>query len=123
LAQNKVVLVRRDTGKKISVSQEGIDAALTDLFARIQQDMLAKSKAFRDEHTYAADSFEKFRETLKEKPGFVWAHWCGSPNCEKEIKAVTQADIRTVPQDGVEEGRCVLCGERSPQRVLFAKAY
>jgi prolyl-tRNA synthetase len=42
----------------------------------------------------------------------------------KRIKDLTKATIRCIPLDSVEEaGSCILTGNSSGRRVLFAKAY
>ena len=48
----------------------------------------------------------------------------GKGSVEDKIKALTKATIRCIPLDNkIEEGKCVLTGNLSKQRVLFAKAY
>ena len=52
------------------------------------------------------------------------AHWCGSAECEKQVSADTGATIRVIPFDSPDEaGRCIVDGQPSERRVLFAKAY
>jgi len=61
---------------------------------------------------------------LLEKGGFVAAHWDGSSETEQKIKELTKATIRCIPLNNPqEEGKCVLTGNKSNQRVLFARAY
>jgi prolyl-tRNA synthetase len=41
-----------------------------------------------------------------------------------KIKELTKATIRTIPLNNVQEaGKCILTGNPSTQRVVFAKAY
>ena len=55
---------------------------------------------------------------------FVYAHWDGTEETEKEIKDETGATIRCIPFEGkTKEGRCVKTGKPSERKVLFAKAY
>ena len=57
-------------------------------------------------------------------PGFISAHWDGTPETEEKIKDLTKATIRCIPLDQKnEEGICVFSGNKSAGRVLFAKAY
>ena len=64
------------------------------------------------------------KKILETKNGFISAHWDGSSETENKIKDMTKATIRCIPFDNkVENGRCVLTGRPSTQRVLFAKAY
>ena len=37
---------------------------------------------------------------MEGRPGFVIAPWCGSAECEAQIKTDTQATIRNMPIDG-----------------------
>jgi prolyl-tRNA synthetase len=61
---------------------------------------------------------------LENKTGFVSAHWDGTSETEEKIKQQTKATIRCIPLDAhAEEGKCVLTGNPSSKRVLFAKAY
>ena len=56
--------------------------------------------------------------------GFAKAHWCGYGKCEEVIKTDLKVTIRCIPFDAVEEdGACVVCGQPSKKRVLWAKSY
>jgi prolyl-tRNA synthetase len=61
---------------------------------------------------------------MEGRPGFVIAGWCGSADCEAQIKAETQATLRNIPFAGVGvAGTCVKCGAPSAGEAWFAKAY
>ncbi|MEO8887499.1 MAG: hypothetical protein ABI367_15655, partial [Mucilaginibacter sp.] len=48
----------------------------------------------------------------------------GTPETEQQIKDETKATIRCIPLNNKqEEGKCILTGKPSTQRVLFARAY
>ena len=59
--------------------------------------------------------------------GFALAHWNGSPRVEEQIKNDLKVTIRCIPFDDPakppESGQCVMTGEPSPRRVLWAKSY
>ena len=56
--------------------------------------------------------------------GFIYAHWDGTPETEQKIKEQTKATIRCIPLNNPkEDGKCILTGNASTQRVLFARAY
>ncbi|MFH1145140.1 MAG: proline--tRNA ligase [Candidatus Eisenbacteria bacterium] len=129
-----VVIVRRDTRAKVPVALDALRPALTDALEAMQRDLLARARAFRDEHTFSVDDYETFKTTLEERPGFIWAHWCRSADCEARVTEETKATIRAVPFDPGEDiategappperGRCLACGGESPRRVLWAKSY
>jgi prolyl-tRNA synthetase len=54
---------------------------------------------------------------------FALAHWDGTPETEQRVKEETRATIRTMPFEPIEPGACVVTGQPSAQRVLFAQAY
>jgi prolyl-tRNA synthetase len=124
LQNNVVEIARRDTKEKQTVSLDGLTDHIKNLLEEIQQQLFNKAKIYRDEHTTNADSWEEFEKLLDEKGGFVAAHWDGTAETEEEIKNKTKATIRCIPLNNKqEEGKCILTGKTSTQRVLFARAY
>lgn len=124
LANGTVELARRDTLSKESVSLEGIAGYVKNLLKEIQKALFDKAIHYRKQHTTAVDTFPEFKKVLKNKGGFISAHWDGTAQTEERIKEYTKATIRCIPLDQEDEdGVCVLTGEPSKRRVLFAKAY
>jgi len=94
------------------------------LLEDIQTNIYQKASTFRAENTTEVDTYEEFKRLLDEKPGFLSAHWDGTPETEQKIKDETKATIRCIPLNNKqEEGKCILTGKPSTQRVLFARAY
>ena len=101
-----------------------IDRYVVELLEEMQQHLYNKALAFRTESTREANSWEEFVKILDEKGGFVSAHWDGTEETEDKIKEQTKATIRCIPiNNKQEEGKCILTGAPSTQRVLFARAY
>jgi prolyl-tRNA synthetase len=124
LENNTAEIARRDTKEKSSVSMDGLSDRIVSLLQEIQQGMYNKALAYREAHITKADSWQEFEKLLNEKGGFISAHWDGTPETETKIKELTKATIRCIPLDNeVEEGKCILTGKPSKQRVLFAQAY
>ena len=124
LENNTVELARRDTREKQSVSMDGLSARIPQLLEEVQQAIFDKAKVYRDQHITKADTWADFEKLLNEKGGFIAAHWDGTAETEARIKELTKATIRCIPLDNAgEEGKCVLTGKPSRQRVLFAQAY
>lgn len=124
LANGTVELARRDTLSKESVSVEGIARYVKNLLKEIQKALFDKAIHYRKQHTTAVDTFPEFKKVLKNKGGFISAHWDGTAQTEERIKEYTKATIRCVPLDQEDEdGVCILTGKPSKRRVLFAKAY
>jgi len=117
-------VARRDTLTKETKTKDGIATFISGLLEQIQEDLFNKALNYRDTHITEVNSFEEFKSVLNDKGGFVSAHWDGTAATEEKIKDLTKATIRCIPLDSVEEvGSCILTGNPSGKRVLFAKAY
>jgi len=124
LENNQVEIARRDTKEKTTVSMEGITETVAQLLSDIQSNLFNRAKKFRDEHITKVDTWDDFIAVLDTKAGFVSAHWDGTPETEEKIKEMTKATIRCIPLNNEQEaGVCILTGNPSVQRVLFARAY
>jgi prolyl-tRNA synthetase len=124
LEKNVAEVARRDTKAKESVSLDGLANTVHVLHNAIQNSIFQKAKDFRDSRITKADSWEEFMEILDGKGGFVSAHWDGTAGTEEKIKELSKATIRCIPLDNpAEEGKDILTGKPSIQRVLFARAY
>ncbi len=124
IENNTVEVARRDTLTKEVVSIDGVDEYVSDLLEQIQESIYNKAIDFRTEKTTEVDSYDEFKKVLNDKGGFVLAHWDGTSETEQKIKDETKATIRCIPLDGDKTpGKCMVTGEPSAQRVLFAKAY
>ncbi|RYD87117.1 MAG: proline--tRNA ligase, partial [Sphingobacteriales bacterium] len=119
-----VELARRDNKTKETVNQEGLANHIEQLLEEIQANIYKKAFDFRSNNITKVDSYDEFKRLLDEKPGFLSAHWDGTPETEQKIKDETKATIRCIPLDNEQEdGKCILTGKPSTQRVLFARAY
>ena len=124
LEKNVVEVARRDTKEKRVIALEGIAPYVDSLLNEIQQNMFSIAKTYRDEHITPAHTWEEFEKLLDDKGGFISAHWDGTAETEDAIKEKTKATIRCIPLDNQQEnGKCILTGKTSTQRVLFARAY
>jgi prolyl-tRNA synthetase len=124
MENNVVEIARRDTKEKNSVSMDGIANTVANLLNEIQENMYHKALTFRDDNITPVDNWDDFVKTLDDKGGFIAAHWDGTAETEEKIKEQTKATIRCIPlQNKQEEGKCILSGNPSVQRVLFARAY
>ncbi len=135
IEKESVFVYRRDQTRKdrygapIGTFTEGI----VELLDEIQQSLLDKARALRDENTRAINDMDAFHAFFTpentERPeahgGFAWSHWCEGADCEAMINDELSVTIRCIPFDREASGpgACVVCGKPSPGRVVFAKAY
>ena len=120
----QAVIVRRDNGEKCVVALTELNAKVGELLEQMQKDMLERARAHRDDHTYTATTYEEFKDTIENRPGFVKAMWCGDQACEDKIKEDTTATSRCMPfaQEKLSD-KCVCCGRPAKTMVYWGKAY
>ena len=85
-----------------------------------------------------ANSFyDAFKAAMDGRPGFVIAPWCGSADCEAQVKIETQATIRNMPlnsatptdtatltatpQTYMKTGASVVCGVAGTCYLMYGK--
>src|SRR5205814_1682339 len=124
IEKSAVMIARRDTREKQSVSMDGLADRITTLLDEIQRGLFERAKQFREEHTQRASNYADFKQILEGRPGFVIAPWCGSAACETQIKNDTSATIRNMPLGSTAPaGACVRCDNPAHAEAWFAKAY
>jgi prolyl-tRNA synthetase len=124
IEQNQVIIVRRDTGEKVTVAIDELESKIAQLLNDVQHNLFDKALKHREEKTSVAVNFEEFAEKLNTNKGFIKAMWCGDQSCEDKIKEETGATSRCIPfeEESVSE-ECVCCGKEAKQLVYWARAY
>ena len=128
LDKNQAVLVRRDTREKRPVSLDTLGEDASELLGRIQSDMLAVARERQDRNSVRERvSYDRFREIMDGEGAFVFAGWCGNPDCEASVKEDTKATIRVLPDEEFRSAdpptTCLNCGRVATAEALWAKAY
>jgi prolyl-tRNA synthetase len=124
IEKSQVLLARRDTREKLPTPMDGLTETVKRLLEEIQQSLYDRALRFRQEHTQRVATYDELKQVMEGRPGFVVAGWCGSAECEAQIKAETQATLRNIPFSGAGvTGTCVRCDKPSTGEAWFAKAY
>jgi prolyl-tRNA synthetase len=133
LEKNSLVVSRRDQSVKTkeTMSIQEFVATAPEMLMSIQGNLLARATEFRDRHTHKVDSKEEFYEFFSPKNaakpeihgGFALAHWNGSAEVEEQIKNDLKVTIRVIPFGEDQPGECILTGQPSARRVVWAKSY
>ena len=124
IEKGQAVLVRRDTREKYIVPLGEIPAKAAELLEEIQKNMYETALAHRNAHTYDVTTYEEFKKTINEKPGFIRAMWCGCQECEDKVKEETAATARCIPfeQEKLSDV-CFCCGKPAKKMVYWGRAY
>jgi prolyl-tRNA synthetase len=124
IAKGTFEVARRDTLTKEVVLKNEVVDKVSGLMDEIQKNLFSRALNNRTENTTEVCDYEEFKQVLGTKGGFISAHWDGTSETEERIKNETKATIRCIPLNAEkEEGRCMVTGNPSKERVLFAKAY
>lgn len=124
LAAGEAEVHRRDTLEKRQLKLQGLEEQIVALLNDIQANIYRKALTYRDSHITRVETYDELKDVLANKGGFVSAHWDGTTETELRIKEETKATIRCIPENNpLEEGRCVVTGKPSSQRVLMAISY
>ena len=128
LANNSCVLARRDVpgkeGKQMGVPLAGAAERIIEILKDMQRNLFERAKQFRDKNSFEVNSYDELKTKIEEPGGFLWGHWDGTRETEDRIAAETKATIRCIPSGRSKEtGRCIVTGQPSAGRVVFAKAY
>jgi len=134
IASDSVFVGRRDKSRKERFGMQRAEfvGKVSEILADIQNNLFERAKAFRDGNIKVIDNKDDFYKFFtpenKEKPeihgGFALCHWNGSAQVEEQVKNDLNVTIRCIPLDGKPEGgKCVISGEKSERRVIFAKSY
>jgi len=124
IEKGTVFSARRDTREKAALPMADLTTTVKNLLQAIQDNLLARARAFREEHTSEAATWDEFTAAMEGRPGFVIASWCGSADCEAKIKNETQATLRNIPMGSPRvDGTCIKCNAASTVKAWFAKAY
>jgi prolyl-tRNA synthetase len=123
LEAGTIEVARRDTLEKKSLDLHDLPNKIEHMLENIQQNLFTRAVDRREENTHSVDSYDEFKEVLEKKGGFIYAHWDGTAETEEKIKQETKATIRCIPFEDPVEGKCMVSGKPSKQKVIFAKAY
>lgn len=124
LKNKQLTVARRDTYQKVIIEEKEAVKETKTLLEEIQNNLYSKARKTLEEKTTLVKDYREFKKTLKEKGGFLRTSWCGSSECEENIKEETGATIRLRPFTKEEaRSNCVCCGRKAVEMVYFARSY
>ena len=126
IEKNQCVAVRRDTGEKIFISLENLEAEILKLLDAIHDHLYAMALKNREDHTFEIQSPEEAKAITEREGGFLKSKWCGSQECEQAMKDRAGVSSRCIPfqdaQSGTE-GVCPVCGKKCVTDIYWGVAY
>ncbi|MDA8131614.1 MAG: His/Gly/Thr/Pro-type tRNA ligase C-terminal domain-containing protein, partial [Elusimicrobia bacterium] len=96
----------------------------------MQKELFERAKALRAARTRVIDDIAAYEKFFKDEGGgFAWVHWAGGAAEEDEMARRFETSVRNItfedqiPPEAKGEGKCILTGRPSRQRVLMSKSY
>ncbi|OGO88357.1 MAG: proline--tRNA ligase [Clostridiales bacterium GWF2_36_10] len=119
------VIVTRHNREKEIVPLEGITETIKRKLDEVHNSLYQNALKNRKNRTYICSTIDEINaEITKKGDGFIKAMWCGSEECEDEVKAKTGVGSRCILIDDALVGeKCVCCGKTANNLVVWAKAY
>mgnify|MGYP000114204430 CR=1 FL=1 len=122
LEAESVTAKRRDTGEETTFALTEVGTKTVELLGAIQNDLLQRSRTYRDENTRKAQSYDELKEIIKTHKGFVKVFWNDDPEVEAKVKEETKAVSRCKIAEG-QEGIDFYTGKPASDVWLFAQSY
>ena len=124
VSAEQVVVVKRTSGTKETMSIHQVVPALRSLLDSVQRELLDEARAFQEANTHVAPDVDTLVAGIERQGGFWIGAWCGSRACEEAVTQRSRATIRVLDDDAREQGEsCVLCGSPAAERATWARAY
>jgi prolyl-tRNA synthetase len=126
MRQKQVVLARRDSGEKLTISRDEVAAKTRELLEAIQKNLTNRADEWFNKNIRTASSFNDLNSILNTEGGFVRIDWCGREECAKEMQEETNGGIirgNLIGKYEVPGANCVHCGKSATQVVYIAKQY
>jgi len=120
LEKKQIVLVRRDTSEKKTVSQgSSVDKIIKELNS-ISDNMFNKAKKLLNDNIHRVKTVEE----AKNLKGIVEFPWCGTKDCALEIENILDGNTLGEPiEDNKCSSSCPICGKPGKTWMRFAKSY
>lgn len=127
IESGKLMIARRDKPHK-ELTPFAVEQ-VANLLEDVQENLFAKAKTFRDQHTLEIQNKEEFYTFFTDHQdqihgGFALCYWAEDSQIETKLKEELGVTIRCIPLHlPPKEGLCIFTGKKTMQRVIFAKAY
>jgi prolyl-tRNA synthetase len=120
IKNNQVVIVRRDTSEKQSISNDSVVGIIKDEINKISKSLYDKAKKLLDENINRVNTIDE----AKNLKGIVELPWCGTEDCALEIENILDGNTLGEPiQDNECNIPCPVCNKPGTTWMRYAKSY
>ncbi len=124
IEKGQCCICRRDSGEKVSVPLENLEAEVEKLLDEVHNGLYARAKKNLEDHTKVCHTVEEVKTFMETEGGFAKTMWCGDVACENAMKEQAGVTSRCMPlvQEPVGE-TCVCCGKPAHKMIYWGVAY
>ncbi|UCF49881.1 MAG: proline--tRNA ligase, partial [Thermoplasmatales archaeon] len=120
IKNNQVVVVRRDTSEKQSISNDSAVSIIKEEINKISKSLYDKAKKLLDENINRVNTIDE----AKNLKGIVELPWCGTEDCALEIENILDGNTLGEPiQDNECNIPCPVCNKPGTTWMRYAKSY
>lgn len=122
--QGQVTAVRRDTGKRFTISLKILVPEVKKTLEQINKDMHDKAWKSFSENIRNLEEIKEIKKAIGTRAGIVRAPWCGKEDCGKEFEEKTGGSVLGEELDQKQaSGKCPVCSKPAKKSILIAKTY
>jgi prolyl-tRNA synthetase len=120
IEKKEVVIVRRDTSNKNSVSQTTSVEQIKEELSKVSENLYNNAKKLLDDNVHRVQTIEE----AKNFNGIVELPWCGVESCALEIEDILEGNTLGEPIEEVKcEESCPVCRKPAITWMRYAKTY
>jgi len=120
LERKEIILVRRDTGEKKSVTLTSCLDKISEELDNTSKDLFKNAEKILKENMHRVKTVEE----AKKLKGIVELPWCGNEDCALEIENILEGNTLGEPIENKEcKHVCPICGKPSKTWMRYAKTY
>ena len=114
--------------QKLFIARTELTARIRQLLDKLQTQLFENALARREANSVRnVTDYGEMKQLVERDAGFIYAGWCGSPECEAKVKEETKATIRVIPfpefGSASAPSHCLVCGGSAKHEVIWSKAY
>ena len=126
LEKEQVMVMRRDTGEKQSLPLAGIEKEMDILLNQVQDNLYQKAKLLLESSLVKVNTLAEAKKQWENKK-IVFAPWCGTVECEEEIKnkndGIKSLNSPFEQPELKKEQKCFACNRKATVWFYLGKSY
>ena len=126
LKENKLIVIRRDNGKKEVIKISDVKKEIGKLLEEIQESLLKKAEKLLKENITEAENLKDLKSAIKNKK-IALVPLCGARECEDIVKYESGgAKVLNIPfqqPKKLDRAKCAICGKKAEYFAYVGKSY